>query len=322
MSQAMNEPPAGLWPDEGAQTNVPAKAPPASEDNDNSPILQMEFFSSAKIEELAAALAKAQGGIENPGKNRVNPHFKSEYADLAAIIEVSKKPLSENGLSVLQLPTRNGRGMELRTILLHSSGQYLGCTIPLLSLTKGPQPFGSELTYMRRYAQAALLNLAADEDDDGNEAQVDNGRAPDNRGGQNGKNGNAPSPAMTKLASKVTTASQPLQQQPHPSDEQQQQQRKQAGGAEDAAASFGKRAVAAIAAAETGDDVSSYVVGEADSLKRLAGYKAYQPFLAELVRLPGIFDKIGGLQSSAEWLYDDIVKANAANSQNETGQAA
>ena len=34
---------------------------------------------------LAAALAKAQGEMKNAGLNKVNPHFKSKYADLPTI---------------------------------------------------------------------------------------------------------------------------------------------------------------------------------------------------------------------------------------------
>lgn len=329
MSQTANEPPAGLWPDETAQPAAPAKQAVAAEDNDNSPFLRREFFSSEKIDEVAGALAKAQGEIENPGKNRINPHFKSQYADLAAYIEVSKKSLSRNGLSVLQLPTKNGNGMELRTILLHASGQYIGCTIPLLSLNKGPQLFGSELTYIRRYAQAGLLNLAAeddDDDDDGNAAQVDDGRTPDNRGGRDGNGGNASSPAMKALQDKLANPSatrgvQPQQQPPRPSEEHREQQQRQTG-AEAAAATFGKQAAVAIAGMATADDVSAYVGAEGERLQKLKKFKAYQSFLADLVKAPDIFDKIGGLQTAAAWLYDDIVQANAANSQDEPGRAA
>ena len=37
------------------------------------------------LNELAAALAKAQGAMNNATMNRINPHFKSKYADLAAL---------------------------------------------------------------------------------------------------------------------------------------------------------------------------------------------------------------------------------------------
>jgi len=60
----------------------------------------------------------------------------------------------------------------VRTRLMHSSGEFLEETIYLdVSEEKGKsraQVAGSIITYLRRYAQSALLNLYADEDADGN----------------------------------------------------------------------------------------------------------------------------------------------------------
>ena len=126
---------------------------------------------SAAINELASALSKAQGAFSNPEKDRRNPHFDSYYATLGAVIEATRKALAENGLSLTQ--TVGGRPPSLRTRLLHSSGQWLASEMPLFMAGKGSQVFGSELTYMRRYAVCALLNIApAEGDDDGNAAQV------------------------------------------------------------------------------------------------------------------------------------------------------
>lgn len=126
---------------------------------------------SAAINELATALAKAQGAFSNPEKDRRNPHFGSCYATLGAVIEATRKALAENGLSLTQ--TVGGRPPSLRSRLLHSSGQWLASEVPLFMAGKGSQVFGSELTYMRRYAVCALLNIApAESDDDGNAAQV------------------------------------------------------------------------------------------------------------------------------------------------------
>jgi hypothetical protein len=126
---------------------------------------------SAAINELATALSKAQGAFSNPEKDRRNPHFGNCYATLGAVIETTRKALAANGLSLTQ--TVGGRPPSLRTRLLHSSGQWLASEVPLFMAGKGSQVFGSELTYMRRYAVCALLNIApAEGDDDGNAAQV------------------------------------------------------------------------------------------------------------------------------------------------------
>ncbi len=126
---------------------------------------------SLAINELATALAKAQGAFSNSEKDRRNPHFGTCYATLGAVIEVTRKALAENGLSLTQ--TVGGRPPCLRSRLLHSSGQWLASEMPLFMAGKGSQVFGSELTYMRRYAVCALLNIASAEgDDDGNAART------------------------------------------------------------------------------------------------------------------------------------------------------
>ena len=118
---------------------------------------------SEQISELAAALAAAQGMMENAIMNRVNPHFKSKYADLAAIFDAARKPLSANGLAIVQTI---GDGV-LHTRLLHTSGQWIASEHPL-PMSGRPQEIGSALTYARRYSLSALIGIAADDDDDAN----------------------------------------------------------------------------------------------------------------------------------------------------------
>jgi hypothetical protein len=121
---------------------------------------------SEQINELATALAQAQGMMDNAVMNRVNPHFKSKYADLAAIWDAARKPLSANGLSVAQTI---GEGV-LHTRLLHTSGQWIASEHPL-PMSGRPQEIGSALTYARRYSLSALIGIAADEDDDATAAE-------------------------------------------------------------------------------------------------------------------------------------------------------
>ena len=121
---------------------------------------------SEQISELAAALAKAQGAMENAIMNRTNPHFKTKYADLAAVLNAARKPLSANGLAIVQTI---GDGV-LHTRLLHTSGQWIASEHPL-PMSGRPQEIGSALTYARRYSLSALIGIAADEDDDANAAQ-------------------------------------------------------------------------------------------------------------------------------------------------------
>jgi ERF superfamily len=121
---------------------------------------------SEQISELAAALAKAQGMMDNAVMNRVNPHFKTKYADLAAVFDAARKPLAANGLAIVQTI---GDGV-LHTRLLHTSGQWIASAHPLPT-TGRPQEIGAALTYARRYSLSALIGMAADEDDDANTAE-------------------------------------------------------------------------------------------------------------------------------------------------------
>jgi len=128
---------------------------------------------SEQISELAAALAVAQGMMENAIMNRTNPHFKTKYADLAAVLNAARKPLSANGLAIVQTI---GDGV-LHTRLLHTSGQWIASEHPL-PMSGKPQEIGSALTYARRYSLSALIGIAADEDDDANVATSrSNGKA-------------------------------------------------------------------------------------------------------------------------------------------------
>lgn len=125
---------------------------------------------SEQINELAAALAKAQGAMKAAELDRANPFFKSKYATLASIWTAARGPLSANGLSVAQVPDWTPEGLQLTTMLMHASGQYISNTYPINPVKDDPQGIGSALSYARRYTLAAMIGATSDEDDDGNEA--------------------------------------------------------------------------------------------------------------------------------------------------------
>ncbi len=133
---------------------------------------------SEQIDLLAAALVKAQAAMKPASMNRINPHFKSKYADLASIIESLRKPLSDNGLAFTQTLGRDILPeFSLVTTLLHTSGQWLRSEYPL-PVNATPQQMGSALTYARRYSLSAITGTAADEDDDGDKAEVQSKKIP------------------------------------------------------------------------------------------------------------------------------------------------
>lgn len=125
---------------------------------------------SSDIGKLAEALAKAQGAVEGAVKGKVNPAFRTKYADLASVWDACREALTSNGLSVIQSPGEIADGrMAMTTMLLHASGEWVrgSLTIPLSKADA--HSYGSATTYARRFALAAFVGVAP-EDDDGNAA--------------------------------------------------------------------------------------------------------------------------------------------------------
>ena len=120
---------------------------------------------SESIAALAAALAKAQGEMENASKNSQNPHFRSKYADLAEIINTVRPVLAKHGLSVTQFPSFDGTLAHVETIIAHQSGEWMSGTTSSPVQKADPQGIGSATTYLRRYSLAAVCNLAQEDDD-------------------------------------------------------------------------------------------------------------------------------------------------------------
>jgi len=124
---------------------------------------------SEQINEIAAALAKAQSAMKNAALNKVNPHFKSKFADLASVRDAVTSALNANGIAVVQTIDHDGDGIAVRTRLIHSSGQWIGSACPI-AFAGDMQKMGSAITYARRYSLSAICGIAADEDDDANSA--------------------------------------------------------------------------------------------------------------------------------------------------------
>ena len=130
----------------------------------------MILSQSTELDQLATALAVAQGSIQGAVKDRTNPAFKSSYADLASVWDACRAALSSNGLSVSQHPGRLEDGSAtVTTILLHKSGQHIASVCAALPRDQSPAAVGSVVTYLRRYALAAAVGVAP-EDDDGQAA--------------------------------------------------------------------------------------------------------------------------------------------------------
>lgn len=124
------------------------------------------------MKNIATALVKAQSEMSNPKKGNTNPFFRSKYADLNAVREAVMPILNENGITVLQpLVNIDGKNF-VKTVLLHSSGEYLeSFTEIVYSKSNDAQAQGSGITYARRYGLQSFVCVGAD-DDDGNKAST------------------------------------------------------------------------------------------------------------------------------------------------------
>lgn len=161
-------------------SQLPSIAPPA-------------MPSSPTITRIACALAKAQGAFPVIPRDRTvtvkmrdrttgapKGEYTFAYAPLSTIREKTRAALAENGLAIVQPiiaePQADGSVVEvLRTVLLHESGEWLACDVPMFQGTgdNKAQAYNSGATYARRLGVTLLLCIAADEDDDGNGGEQD-----------------------------------------------------------------------------------------------------------------------------------------------------
>ena len=124
-----------------------------------------DILHSPELGELGAALALAQAEVVGAKKDSNNPFYKSDYADLASVWDACRKPLTAHGLSVVQMPGGADGSVDVSTLLLHKSGQWICSTCHATPKDTGPQAVGSVITYLRRYALAAVAGIAQIDDD-------------------------------------------------------------------------------------------------------------------------------------------------------------
>jgi hypothetical protein len=152
---------------------------------------------SDRIDQVVAALARAQARFHAVKRNAANPFYNSRYADLAAVMDVVRGPIADEGLALWQTfehdPARPDWITTVTTLAHGPSGQWISNRIPMRALPKrrkrrpgdeggeeelimpggalSAQDLASGAQYGRRYGAMALLGIVAEgEDDDGNRA--------------------------------------------------------------------------------------------------------------------------------------------------------
>lgn len=136
---------------------------------------------SPSLASLGPALVKAQAHIKGAVKDSTNPFFKSRYADLSSVWEACREALNSNGLSVTQFPGYQDGVATVTTILLHSSGEWIKGTAGAPLKSADAQGVGSAVTYLRRYALAAVAGVVQEDDDGQSASRKPERKAPERR---------------------------------------------------------------------------------------------------------------------------------------------
>src|SRR5665648_265728 len=132
--------------------------------------------SSESVAAIATALAKAQTELSNPEKamvgtiynNRSDTPQSFRYASLSSGLDIIRKVLGGHQIAIAQttdIDRANGM-VNLTTVLLHTSGEWISSHWPVcqLSETSAPRRMGAALTYARRYALFTMVGIAGEDD--------------------------------------------------------------------------------------------------------------------------------------------------------------
>ena len=119
---------------------------------------------------LASALNLFQTLKVSAKKDGTNPHFKSTYSTLEAVIDAVNQG-SAFGLFFTQHIHEHEGKLFVKTVMRHvnDTDTYESCVpVPCANL-QNPHQMGSGITYAKRYGLQSLYGLPS-EDDDGNNA--------------------------------------------------------------------------------------------------------------------------------------------------------
>jgi hypothetical protein len=132
--------------------------------------------SSENVAAIATALAKAQTELSNPEKAMIGTIYNARsdspqsfrYASLSSGLDIIRKVLGSQQIAIAQttdIDRANGT-VNLTTLLLHTSGEWISSDWPVcqLSETSAPRRMGAALTYARRYALFTMVGIAGEDD--------------------------------------------------------------------------------------------------------------------------------------------------------------
>lgn len=126
---------------------------------------------SDNIKNISKALLEFQQKVtpifkkQKASINMKSGNMSYRFSDLASIQSIINPILNECGLIVIQSPADD---YNLETMIIHpESGEYISDSFRMVPVGNTPQQQGSVITYQKRYALVAMLNLIVKDDDDG-----------------------------------------------------------------------------------------------------------------------------------------------------------
>ena len=118
------------------------------------------------MQKIAAAFIKSKKEFSPALKDKVNPAFRSKYADLGACIEAVNDAFLNNGIALIQRTFEDSTGVTVETVFLHESGETMESgKLHVPAAKSDPQGYGSALTYARRYSLMTACGIAPEDDD-------------------------------------------------------------------------------------------------------------------------------------------------------------
>ena len=139
----------------------------------NIPAPKVEIHGGDKIPSLFEAVAKASGQMTNLNKGK--EAFNYKYITLGQVIDMTRKPLDDNGLAVMNFPSTYIVDDQLiarvEVIVSHKDGAYISSVfdVPVSENKKQAlvQSVATVHSYCVRYHRVNLLGIAGEDDTDG-----------------------------------------------------------------------------------------------------------------------------------------------------------
>ena len=124
------------------------------------------MITSESLVNFAPAFVAAQKAMSNAPKDKVNPHFKSRYADLSSVLDSVRPALNQHGISITGgIQTEASGHVTVTVRLVHQSGEWIQASASAVGRDTSPQSMGSTTTYLRRYLTQAITGISSDDDD-------------------------------------------------------------------------------------------------------------------------------------------------------------